>query len=108
MLTMPARQLGNAERDAVERVLDAEPIAAAQVAERVSTAGLPRRSDARVLGYGGRRHLESICWLGGNIIPVLATPPAVGAFAEAAMAHPRTSSSLVGESEGVLGLWDHL
>ena len=37
-----------------------------------------------------------------------ATPAAVDAFAEVAGVHPRLCSSLVGESEAVLGLWEHL
>jgi uncharacterized protein len=108
MLTVPVRLLSDTERAAVERVLDAEPIAAAQVAERVSTAGLSWRVDARVFGYGSRRRLESICWHGANLIPVHATPSAVEAFAEVAVAQPRLCSSLVGESEAVLGMWSHL
>lgn len=108
MLTVPVRLLSDTERAAVERVLDAEPIAAAQVAERVSTAGLSWRVDARVFGYGSRRRLESICWHGANLIPVHATPSAVEAFAEVAGAQPRLCSSLVGESEAVLGMWSHL
>jgi len=108
MLTMPARLLSDAERAAVEQVLETEPIAAAQVAERVHAAGLSWRVDARVFGYGSRRRLESICWHGANLIPVHASPAAVEAFAEVAGAHPRLCSSLVGESEAVLGLWSRL
>jgi len=108
MLTVPARLLGDAERSAVERLLDADPIAGAQVAERVNAAGLSWRVDARVFGYGSRRRLESICWLGANLIPVHTGLAAAEAFAEVAGAHPRTCSSLVGESEAVLGIWSHL
>ena len=67
MLTVPARLLGDAERAEVERVLDADPIAAAQVAERVGSSGLSWRVDARVFGYGSRRRIESVCkvWAAG-------------------------------------------
>jgi uncharacterized protein len=109
MLTVPARLLGDGERAEVERILDADPIVAAQVAERVNTAGLSWRVDAKVFGYGTRRRLESICWLGTNLIPVRANNgSAVEAFAEAAAGHPRLCSSLVGESEAVLGMWHSL
>lgn len=108
MLTIPARLLSDAERAAVERVLETEPIAAAQVAERVQAGGLSWRADTRVFGYGGRRRVESICWSGANLIPVHASGPAVAAFAEVAGVHPRLCSSLVGESEAVLGMWSHL
>ena len=43
MLTVPVRLLGDADRAAVERLLDEEPFAAAQVAERVTAAGLSWR-----------------------------------------------------------------
>lgn len=105
MLTVPARLLGESERGAVERLLDLDPIAGAQVAERIQATGLSRRVDSRVFGYGSRGRLESICWFGANIIPVRATKAAIDAFAQAALAQPRTCSSLVGESEGVLGMW---
>jgi predicted GNAT family acetyltransferase len=108
MLTVPARVLGPADRPAVEQVLEAAPIAAAQVAERIHAAGLPWGLDARVFGYGSHRRIESICWSGANLIPVRANPAAAAAFAEMAGAHPRTCSSLVGESDAVLGMWRHL
>src|SRR5688572_22944769 len=106
MLTVPARLLGEAERAAVQRILDAHPIAAAQVAERVNGGGLSYRADARVFGYGNRRRLESVCWFGANLIPVNANPTAVDAFAEVAAGHQRLCSSLVGDADAVLGIWE--
>lgn len=108
MLTASARLLDDSERAAVEEVLEAEPLAAAQVTERVHSAGLSWRVDTKVFGYGSRRRLESICWHGANLIPVHATPAAIAAFAEVAAAHPRLCSSLVGEAEAVLALWERL
>jgi predicted GNAT family acetyltransferase len=109
VLTVPVRQLGESERPAVERLLDADPFAAAQVAERVEAHGLSWwRSDGRILGYGSRRQLESLCWLGGHLTPVLASAPAIAAFAELLAAEDRLCSSIVGRADAVLGLWDHL
>jgi predicted GNAT family acetyltransferase len=109
VLTAPVRQLGESERRAVERLLDLDPFAGAQVAERVAARGLAWwRADGRILGYGGRRNLESICWLGGNLTPVLASGPAVAAFAEQLGAEERICSSIVGRADAVLGLWDRL
>ncbi|MDG4802327.1 DUF4081 domain-containing GNAT family N-acetyltransferase [Micromonospora sp. WMMD980] len=109
MLTMPVRQLGESERRAVERLLDADPYAGAQVAERVAARGLAWwRAEARILGYGSRRNLESICWLGGNLTPVLASESAVAAFAEQLGEEERLCSSIVGRADAVLGLWDRL
>jgi predicted GNAT family acetyltransferase len=106
---VPVRQLGEAERPAVERLLDLDPFAAAQVAERVSAHGLSWwRAEGRVLGYGSRRQIEALCWLGGHLTPVLASAPAVAAFAELLGAEERICSSIVGRADAVLGLWDHL
>jgi predicted GNAT family acetyltransferase len=108
MLTASARVLDDTERPAVERVLESEPIAAAQVVERVHTSGLGRRLDARVLGFGSRSRLEAVCWHGANLIPVHANSAATDAFAEHAATHPRLCSSLVGEADAVLGMWERL
>lgn len=109
MLTAPVRQLGESERRAVERLLDLDPYAGAQVAERVAARGLAWwRAEGRVLGYGSRRHLESVCWLGGNLTPVLASEPAVAAFADLLAGEERLCSSIVGRADAVLGLWDRL
>ena len=75
MLTAPARLLSEADRGEVERLLDREPIAGAQVAERLEAGGLTWwRTGARVFGYGPPGGLESLCWLGANLIPVAANP----------------------------------
>ncbi|SCL21478.1 hypothetical protein GA0070624_2328 [Micromonospora rhizosphaerae] len=109
MLTVPVRQLGESERRAVERLLDLDPFAGAQVAERVAARGLAWwRAEGRILGYGPRRHLESICWLGGNLTPVLASEPAVAAFADQLSTEERLCSSIVGRADAVLGLWGRL
>jgi uncharacterized protein len=109
VLTLDARLLGDTERAAVERVLERSPIAAAQVVEQVNAHGLEWwRADARVFGYGSRRQLESICWLGANVIPVGASPAAIAAFADLAAINARQCSSFVGPAEAVLDLWDRL
>jgi predicted GNAT family acetyltransferase len=109
VLTVPVRQLGEAERGAVERLLDRDPFAAAQVAERVAERGLNwRRADGRILGYGSRRRIDALCWLGGHLTPVLAAPPAVAAFADLLGAQDRLCSSIVGSADAVLGLWERL
>ncbi len=109
MLTAPVRQLGESERRAVERLLDLDPYASAQVAERVAARGLAWwRAEGRVLGYGSRRQLEAVCWLGGNLTPVLAGPQAVAAFADLLAGEERLCSSIVGRADAVLELWDRL
>lgn len=109
MLTVPVRQLGESERRAVERLLDRDPYAGAQVAERVAARGLAWwRAEGRILGYGPRRQLESICWLGGNLTPVLADRSAVLAFADLLAGEHRFCSSIVGRADAVLALWEQL
>jgi uncharacterized protein len=103
------RQLGESERATVERVLDRDPYAGAQIAERVAAHGLSWwRSDGRVYGYGPSSAVESLIWSGAHLVPVCATPAAVAAFAELLSGEPRICSSIIGRSDAVLGLWDRL
>ena len=109
MLTVPIRQLGESERAAVEKILDRDPYAGAQIAERVAAHGLNWwRSDGRVFGYGPGRRVESLIWSGAHLVPVCATPASVAAFADMLGAEPRICSSIIGRSEAVLDLWDRL
>ncbi len=109
MLTVPARLLSDADRAEAQRLLDQEPIAAAQVAERVAAGGLTWwRAGARVFGYGPPGQLESLCWLGANLIPVHAGSDAIAGFAELARREGRRCSSIVGPADAVLGLWSRL
>lgn len=109
MLTIPVRQLGEAERGTVERLLDRDPFGAALVAERVAARGLSWwRAEGRILGYGPPHRIEALCWLGGHLTPVLANGAAVTAFAEQLVTEDRFCSSIVGRADAVLGLWDRL
>jgi predicted GNAT family acetyltransferase len=109
VLTVPIRQLGESERATVERILDRDPYAGAQIAERVASHGLNWwRSDGRVYGYGPARRIESLCWSGAHLVPVCATPPAVAAFADLLGAESRICSSIIGRSDAVLDLWSRL
>lgn len=106
---MSARLLGEAELAEVERILDEDPFGAAQVAERIEAAGLSwYRQEGRVFGFGRQGRLESLCWVGVNVVPVRATDLAVEAFAKLLSGEPRACSSIVGEADGVLGLWRRL
>ena len=109
-VTLPARLLGEADRAAIQEVLDREPIAGAQVAEIVSVRGIDWwRSGARMFGYGSRPgKLDAVCWFGTNLIPVGADDRAVAAFAAAGRAEGRRCSSIVGPADAVLGLWSRL
>jgi hypothetical protein len=109
VLTVPIRQLGESERASVEKILDRDPFAGAQIAERVAAQGLNWwRSDGRIFGYGANRRIESIIWSGAHLVPVCATPAATAAFADMLGTEPRICSSIIGRSEAVLDLWDRL
>jgi uncharacterized protein len=107
---MPVRRLGDNERRAVERLLDRDPYGASMVAERVATRGLAAwgGGDGAIYGYGPRRRLESLCWVGAHITPVLAHSAASAAFAELLHGQPRICSSIIGHAEAVLDLWQRL
>ena len=109
VLTVPIRQLGESERAAVERILDRDPYAGAQIAERVAAHGLNWwRSDGRIFGYGQGRRVESIIWSGAHLVPVCSTPNATAAFADTLGSETRICSSIIGRSDQVLDLWDRL
>src|SRR4029450_1646625 len=104
VLTVPTRQLGESERAAVERILDRDPFAGAQIAERVAAHGLNWwRSDGRIFGYGPGRRVESLIWSGAHLVPVCATPAATAAFAEMLGAEPRICSSIMWLTDATLG-----
>ena len=109
MLTVPIRQLGESERATVERILDRDPYAGAQIAERVAAHGLNWwRADGRVYGYGTGRQIESLCWSGAHLVPVCTSPAAISSFADLLGAEPRICSSIIGRADAVLDLWDRL
>jgi hypothetical protein len=109
VLTVPIRQLGESERATVEQILDRDPYAGAQIAERVASHSLNWwRADGRIYGYGTGRGVESLCWSGAHLVPVCATPAAVSAYAELLGAEPRLCSSIIGRADAVLDLWERL
>jgi predicted GNAT family acetyltransferase len=109
VLTVPIRQLGESERATVERILDRDPYAGAQIAERVAAHGLNWwRADGRVYGYGTGRQIESLCWSGAHLVPVCTSPAAISSFAGLLGGEPRICSSIIGRADAVLDLWDRL
>jgi uncharacterized protein len=109
MLTVPVRQLGDSDVADVDHLLSREPYSGAQVAERVGAGGLAWwRHEARVFGYGPARRLDSMCWVGANVIPVRASAAAAAAFAELVSREQRTCSSIVGSADAVHAMWARL
>jgi len=108
VLTLPIRRLSSLDRPAVERLLAKVPVASATVADRVQACGLGWHPDGTLLGYGERRSLEALCWVGANLLPVNASRLAVAAFAETLAVRPMGCSSVVGPADAALPLWERL
>ena len=97
------------ERDAhqVRSLLEANPVTACMVANRVEAAGLrPIKLGGELWGYGSA--LDGLCFSGVNLIPLRGDSNAMRAFADRALRRRRVCSSLVGPSEQVMMLWDRL
>lgn len=61
-------------------------------------------------GHERDGRLTALCWAGANMVPVCdpGDDAALDAFAEAALRQGRRCSSIVGEADAVLGLWERL
>ncbi len=93
--------------DAVNRVLDADPVGSCMVAARVADHGV----DPAAIGgeLWTRRHTyESLCYAGANLIPLRGSGADLNAFADKAMGAARRCSSVVGRVELVLPMWERL
>jgi predicted GNAT family acetyltransferase len=101
-----ARLLDDRDRAAALELCAADPVANVFVESRIRAFGLdPGRLGAQVWGYEQGGRLVSLCYGGANLVPVQATPAAVGAFAERALRQGRRCSSIVGPSAAVTELW---
>ena len=94
------RLLDERDRSAVLAICDRDPVTNVFVASRVRALGLdPGRLGAQMWGHAPGGRLESLCYSGANLVPVAATPDAVGAFAERALRQGRRCSSVVGPAD---------
>lgn len=85
---------------------DRDPVVNVFVSSRVREAGLdPARLGGQVWGYQPAGHLESLCYVGANLVPVSASPAAIRAFATRARTLGRRCSSIVGLAGDVHELW---
>ncbi len=98
-------------RDAAE-LCSHDPVASVLAATRLESildAG-GGQVGATVWGMERGGHLDAMCWVGANLVPVCDgdDTEALDAFADAARRHGRRCSSIVGEARPVLGLWERL
>jgi len=107
--TDQVRLLRGSDLTAIRRILDADPAVNAFVDARLRAAGFdPRRMGAQLWGYEERGELVSLCYAGANLVPVGATRAAALAFAERALQHGRTCSSVWGPRDAVATIWQVL
>ncbi|MQA85528.1 MAG: GNAT family N-acetyltransferase [Streptosporangiales bacterium] len=102
----PFRVLDERDLDDVLALLDRDPVANVFVSSRVRTAGLdPGRLGAEMWGFAPHGELQSLCYVGANLVSVEATPEATRAFANRARLQGRRCSSIVGPAHMVTQLW---
>ncbi len=102
-----ARPVGESELGAVLRGLDNDPIATCMVAARVQRHGLNSAGLRGELWSRGRAS-RSLCFAGGNLIPLWGDKDDIDAFADRALRYPRQCSAVVGRAEFAIPLWDRL
>ena len=95
------------DADAVSRVLADEPVGACMVAARVAEHGVDPRAIGGELWTRGRAE-HSLCYAGANMIPLRGDSADLQAFADRALSTDRRSSSLVGQVDLVLSMWERL
>lgn len=106
---VPLRVLDDRDLADARALLDCDPVANVFIASRIDAAGLdPWRLGGEVWGYAPRGHLESLCYVGANLVPAQASPQAIAAFADKARRQGRRCSSIVGPAGAVRALWDKL
>lgn len=86
-----------------------ESVLAANRIEAVARSGL-KASGGQLWGFERAGELQAVCWAGANLVPVVpaGTDGALDAFAALARAQGRRCSSIVGEADAALGLWERL
>jgi uncharacterized protein len=103
------RVLDTRDLDEVRALLARNPVEDVFVGSRVEACGVEAwRLGAELWGYGERGALESLCYVGANLVPVQAGPEAVRAYAERARKQGRRCSSVVGPAHTVMALWELL
>ena len=87
-------------------VCDEDPVTNVFVAARIQESGLIG-TRGPLFGYeAGGEH--ALCWCAANVVPVGASPRAIGALAAKVVRRRATASSIFGPADQVLDLWDRL
>lgn len=104
--TTHVRPLTPSDLTELHALLDRDPLVNLFVRNRVDATKLQTRwLGGQVWGYFEDDVLVSACHAGANVVPVQATPAAIEAFAERAVADNIRPSSIVGPRDAVLPMW---
>ncbi|MEO8850774.1 MAG: GNAT family N-acetyltransferase [Allobranchiibius sp.] len=101
----PARSLGSADYDAALNLCEQDALSNVFVAARLLEGGPAFTSS--LLGVGSSP-LNAMCWVSANVVPINCDEPALKAFAAKLRRYKRRCSSIFGEADQVLGLWERL
>ena len=103
------RLLGPSDLPAMLELTACDPVVNVFVDYRARLTQLdPRWLGGEVWGYHEEGRLVSACHAAANLVPVQATPTALVAFAERAASQQRRCATIVGPSQAVEPLWQHL
>jgi len=107
--TVSVRRLRSHEVPDALALAGRDPVTNVFVAARLANSGLDlARLGADLWAYDVDGALESLCYVGANLVPVEATPDAIDAFAHRARREGRRCSSIVGPAAVVGPLWAQL
>lgn len=103
------RVLGPPDLPAVIGVIDRFPAIDVFVGSRVHSSRLAGgRLGGELWGYHEQGVLTSLCYAGANLVPVAASQRAHRVFTDMALQRGRRCSSVVGDADTVLSMWDLL
>jgi uncharacterized protein len=104
--TSPVRVLSDRDVNEALAVCNRDPVANVFVASRIAAVGLDSwRLGAEVWGYTVDGRLDSLCFVGANLVPVQADEEAARTFAGRARRSVRRCSSIVGPADAVEVMW---
>ncbi len=104
------RELAFGELNDALAIARLDPVANVLVIAHLEECRVLGRLTAPLWGFPATGQLESICWAGANLMPVVPShdPRHLIAFAAQAMSGPRRSSSIVGDAADVAVFWEAL
>lgn len=98
-------RLSGRYKNAVLEHLSKDPVASVLAAVHIDTLGL---GSSRMLGVVESGELQNTVWYGANMVPVGTNHADRLLYADYVLGRPRESSSIVGNSDEVLDLWEML